>query len=235
MGEIMDKSSKQIRKLFDDITPTYDLLNHLLSMSVDKGWRKRTLAELSIVETDRVLDIATGTGDLAISARMAKNCPLVGLDLSRGMLMEAVRKWGQAFEGDSFQAVQGDALSMPFDDGTFDKAMVAFGVRNMPDIGGFLDEAHRVLRTPGRLAILEFSTPTNPFFRQIYLLYLTKILPFIGGLRSGNRAAYKYLSDSIQEFPSPPVLCQIFEEHGFKVIKSIPLTMGICYLHILEK
>lgn len=229
----MDKSSGRIGRLFDGITPTYDLLNHLLSLSVDVGWRERTLEELGVEGRDRLLDIATGTGDLAILAR-SKGCPAVGVDLSRGMLKEAARKWERAF-GDRYPAVQGDALHMPFPDGSFDKAMVAFGIRNMPDLGAFLEEARRVLREEGRLAVLEFSVPAYPVVRQAYLLYLTRVLPFIGGLQSGDRDAYRYLSESIRAFPSPRSLELLFEQHRFRVVRSTALTLGICHLYVLEK
>jgi len=229
----MDKSTRRIGRLFDDITPTYDLLNRFLSLSIDVGWRQRALDELRIENDDRVLDVATGTGDLALLAR-SRHASVVGVDLSRGMLTEAVRKWGRAFP-DRFPSVQGDALHLPFADASFDHAMVAFGIRNMPDMGAFVDEAHRVLRDGGRLAVLEFSLPPYPVVRQAYLLYLSRVLPFIGGLQSGDRAAYRYLSDSIRAFPSPASLEHLFREHRFTVLRSIALTLGICHLYVLEK
>ena len=142
----LDKDQRRIGRLFDDISPTYDQLNHMLSMRADVGWRKRTLEELALRDDDIVLDIATGTGDLAIAAHRAYGCTVIGLDLSRGMMSEALAKWESAF-GWRYQAVQGDALRMPFIDGSIDRAMVAFGIRNMPNIGAFLDETRRVLRT----------------------------------------------------------------------------------------
>ncbi len=231
----IDKAPKRIGKLFDDITPTYDLLNHILSMSVDVRWRTLALDELAIRKGDTVLDIATGTGDLAILARSTIGCPVVGIDLSRNMLMAASRKWGTAFDGETISAIQGDALNMPFADGTFDRAMVGFGIRNMTDIGAFLEETHRILRPRGKLALLEFSMPKYPMIKQIYLAYLTKILPFIGGLQSGNRAAYGYLGESIRRFPSPESIEALFEEHRFRVVRSIPLTFGICHLYVIDK
>lgn len=234
MNGTIDKDPQHIGKLFDDITPTYDFLNHILSMSVDVRWRALALEELAIGRDDAVLDIATGTGDLALLARSTMGCPVIGVDLSRNMLLEAVKKWDAAFD-DTITAVQGDALNMPFADETFDRAMVGFGIRNMTDIGAFLEEAHRILRPRGRLAILEFSIPRYPVVKQAYLAYLTKILPFIGGLQSGNRAAYGYLSESIRQFPSPESIEKLFEAHRFKIVRSIPLTMGICHLFVVDK
>jgi demethylmenaquinone methyltransferase/2-methoxy-6-polyprenyl-1,4-benzoquinol methylase len=230
----LEKDQRRIGRLFDDISPTYDQLNHVLSMSADVGWRKRTLKELALRQDDVVLDIATGTGDLAIAARLASGCTVIGLDLSRGMMSEAMDKWEKAFD-DRYQAVQGDALVMPFANGRMDRAMVAFGIRNMPDIGAFLDETRRVLRDEGRLAVLELSVPKNRLFRPVYLFYLSRVLPAIGGWRSGQREAYRYLSDSIQNLPTPRALEAMYEMHGFRVVRSIPLTMGICHLYLLEK
>ena len=231
----MDKSPKRIGELFDDISPNYDLLNHLLSMSVDVGWRELALNELAIRDGDVVLDVATGTGDMALKARSSVDCTIIGVDLSRNMLKAASEKWKARFPDGRFMALQGNALQMPFSDDSFDRSMVAFGIRNMTDIGGFLDEAHRVLRPRGRMAILEFSVPPYPLVRQFYLLYLTKVLPFIGGLRSGNRGAYQYLSESIRRFPSPESIEELLVQHRFRTVRSLPLTLGICHLYIIEK
>lgn len=231
----MDKSAGRIGRMFDDISPTYDLLNHMLSMSIDVRWRERMMDELGPRQGENVLDIATGTGDMAVLARSRTGCSIVGVDLSRNMLGVAVEKWRNRFEDDSYPAIQGDALHLPLKDGSFDKAMVSFGIRNMTDIGGFLDEMRRVLRPKGRLAILEFSIPRYPLVRQVYLAYLTKVLPFIGGLQSGNRSAYQYLSASIQRFPSPESMESLFQQRGFRVEKTLPQTLGVCHLYVIEK
>ncbi len=231
----MDKSAGRIGRMFDDISPTYDLLNHMLSMSIDVRWRERMMDELGPRQGENVLDIATGTGDMAVLARSRTGCSIVGVDLSRNMLGVAVEKWRNRFEDGSYPAIQGDALHLPLKDGSFDKAMVSFGIRNMTDIGGFLDEMRRVLRPKGRLAILEFSIPRYPLVRQVYLAYLTKVLPFIGGLQSGNRSAYQYLSASIQRFPSPESMESLFQQRGFRVEKTLPQTLGVCHLYVIEK
>lgn len=227
----LEKAPRTIGRMFDDIAPSYDLLNHLLSMSIDVGWRKRVLKGLDLRSEDRVLDIASGTGDMALLAHSMYGCSVVGLDLSGNMLQGAAGKC----QGGFYSAIQGDALHMPFPNNAFDKAMVSFGIRNMSDIPSFLSEAHRVLRPGGTLAILEFSLPSYPLVREAYLMYLTRVLPFIGGLQSGNRSAYRYLSDSILRFPSPASLRGMFEGAGFAVMECHPFTMGVAHLHLLRK
>lgn len=229
----LEKDPKTIRRLFDDISPTYDVLNHTLSMSIDVGWRKRTLKELDLKDEETVLDIASGTGDMALLANSTNGCRVVGVDLSGNMLKVATEKCSK--RGDFYTAIEGDALHMPFEDGSFKKAMVAFGIRNMPDMAAFLTEARRVLMPEGKLAILEFSVPEYPVVRQLYLMYLTRVLPFIGGLQSGNRGAYQYLSDSINRFPSPASMEALYQEQGFIVETSVPLTLGISHLYVLRR
>lgn len=234
MAAELEKGATTIGRMFDDIAPSYDLLNHMLSMTIDVGWRKRTLKGLELSSEDQVLDIASGTGDMALRANSLYGCSVVGLDLSQNMLGTAVRKCdrtGTAF----YSAIKGNALHMPFPDVSFDKAMVSFGIRNMTDIPAFLREVKRVLRPGGSLAILEFSLPPYPLVRQLYLAYLTKVLPFIGGLQSGNRSAYQYLSESICRFPSPQSITALFDEQGLKLVESVPLTMGISHLFIVQR
>ena len=225
----LEKAPRAIGRMFDAIAPSYDLLNHMLSMAIDVRWRKRAIRSLSLRKEDMVLDIASGTGDMALLAHAASGCAVLGLDLSGNMLREAVRKCGP-----TYMAVQGDALRMPFPDAAFGKAMTAFGIRNMADIPAFLREVRRVLRPHGTLVVLEFSLPPYPLVRQAYLLYLTRVLPFVGGLRSGNRAAYQYLSDSIQRFPSPRSMLALFTEAGLEVAEMASLTLGIAHLYVLR-
>ena len=136
----LDKDPKVVSKMFDDISPTYDVLNHILSMSIDVGWREQALDELDISEGEVILDIATGTGDMALLAHKRKGCSVVGVDISRNMIEVAVDKWDSRYGDNGYDAIEGDALHLPFMDGTFHLAMVAFGIRNMVDIGSFLDE-----------------------------------------------------------------------------------------------
>jgi demethylmenaquinone methyltransferase/2-methoxy-6-polyprenyl-1,4-benzoquinol methylase len=231
----LDKNPERIEGLFDDITPTYDRLNHMMSMSIDRIWRGQALDCLELKDGELVLDIATGTGDMAIQALSRADCSMVGIDLSRNMLQIAAGKWLKKGLGASFPAVQGDALSMPFRDGSFDKAMVAFGIRNVSDVGAFLAEVNRVMRKGGRFAVLELSVPKCRVTRPLYLTYLTQILPFIGSMQSGDLAAYRYLSDSILTFPVPEELEKTMMSKGFRLVRSISQTQGICHLYVLEK
>jgi demethylmenaquinone methyltransferase / 2-methoxy-6-polyprenyl-1,4-benzoquinol methylase len=236
VGEVeLDKNPERIEGLFDDITPTYDRLNHIMSMSIDRIWRGQALDCLELKDGEKVLDIATGTGDMAIQALSRADCSMVGIDLSRNMLLIAAEKWRKRRPRTSFPAVQGDALSMPFRDGTFDKAMVAFGIRNVQDVEAFLQEVNRVLRKGGRFAVLELSVPKCRITKPLVLTYLTEILPLIGSMQSGDLAAYQYLSDSILSFPPPEELEKTMISKGFKVVRSISQTQGICHLYILEK
>ena len=231
----LDKNPERIEGLFDDITPTYDRLNRILSMSIDRIWRGQALDCLELKDGESVLDIATGTGDMAIQALSRAACSMVGIDLSRNMLQIAAKKWLRKGRGSSFPGVQGDALCMPFQDGSFDKAMVAFGIRNVSDVGAFLAEVNRVMRKGGRFAVLELSVPKCRVTRPLYLTYLTQILPFIGSMQSGDLAAYRYLSDSILTFPAPEELEKTMISRGFRIVRSISQTQGICHLYVLEK
>jgi demethylmenaquinone methyltransferase / 2-methoxy-6-polyprenyl-1,4-benzoquinol methylase len=172
---------------------------------------------------------------MAIQAMTRADCTMVGVDLSRNMLLIALEKWAKKGLDEPFPAVQGDALSMPFRDGTFDKAMVAFGIRNVQDVGAFLAEVNRVMRKGGRFAVLELSVPKCRITKPLYLTYLTQILPMVGSAQSGEPEAYRYLSDSILSFPAPEELERTMTSKGFKVVRSITQTQGICHLYVLEK
>jgi demethylmenaquinone methyltransferase/2-methoxy-6-polyprenyl-1,4-benzoquinol methylase len=231
----LDKRPLTIGNMFDRIAPTYDGLNAALSFSLDRSWRKAAIRALAIDDGDSVIDIAAGTGDLALLALAAAHCSVVGIDLSAKMLVQSVIKGKKYGDDARYCAVQGDALAIPVKDGSFHKAMVAFGLRNMHSVEQFLDEVYRILNAHGRLAVLEFSIPQNVVFKRIYLVYFRWILPFVGGLVSGDFKAYQYLHDSVMSFLSSTQLEQVMEKKKFNIIRSTPLVNGIAHLFILDK
>lgn len=233
---MLDKKPSTIADMFDGIAATYDRINHVLSFSIDRTWRKRAVRRLSIAEGDRVIDIATGTGDMALYAlRHEPTCTVTGVDLSLEMLNRAVTKaGGRGFSRRSL-FVQGDASCLPIPDRSMHRAMVAFGIRNMDDRDAFFDELHRILAPGGRAAVLEFSLPKNPIVRFMYLAYFRKLLPSVGAILSGNPGAYRYLTESVLEFPSAEELSQAMEERGFLVTSLQRLSFGIAWLYLLRK
>jgi demethylmenaquinone methyltransferase / 2-methoxy-6-polyprenyl-1,4-benzoquinol methylase len=231
---MMDKRPSIIGKMFDRIAPTYDRLNTILSFSIDKAWRRAAVRSLEIRAGDTILDIATGTGDLALLAA-SHGGRVIGIDLSRQMLSRAVFKARKHCLGTQYIVVQGDALRMPFRDETFNSAMVAFGIRNVDNMETLLKEIHRVLNPHGRFSVLEFSVPENLLFRWIYVVYLKYVLPVIGGFVSGDHETYRYLRDSVIGFPAPEVLEEMMEGRRFRVVRSEPLLGGISHLYLVEK
>jgi demethylmenaquinone methyltransferase/2-methoxy-6-polyprenyl-1,4-benzoquinol methylase len=230
----MDKRPSIIRQRFDRIAPTYDLLNTILSFSLDKAWRRAAINLLEIRAGDAVLDIATGTGDMAISAAHGGG-NVIGIDLSKEMLLRALGKAEEQGLRARYSVVQGDALSMPFRDEIFASAMVAFGIRNMNNLETFLAEIHRVLSMGGRFSVLEFSLPESLLFRSVYTVYLTYVVPIIGGLISGDYDAYRYLRDSVTGFPAPGALEDMMNGQGFRIIRSMSIFGGISHLYLIEK
>jgi len=230
----MDKRPSIIGRMFDRIAPTYDRLNTILSFSVDKAWRRAAVKSLEIRTGDIILDVATGTGDLALLA-ISRRANVVGIDLSRQMLSCAVSKVRKKSLGIHYTVVQGDALSMPFRNESFNGAMAAFGIRNMENLEVFLSEMYRVLNPHGRFSVLEFSMPESFLFKWIYLSYLTYVVPVIGGLISGDYKAYRYLRDSVKGFPAPKILEGIMEKRGFRVVCVRSLFGGIAHLYLIEK
>jgi demethylmenaquinone methyltransferase/2-methoxy-6-polyprenyl-1,4-benzoquinol methylase len=217
--------------MFAGIAGRYDLLNHLLSGNVDKRWRREVARSLqpSLGEGSRVLDVACGTGDLSLVLAGAGAGQVVGLDFCRPMLEVARRKAADSSRAIPF--VEGDALSLPFADETFDAVTIAFGLRNLAGVAEGLRELRRILRPGGRLAILEFSSPVVPGFRALFRFYFTRVLPRIGGLVSGSRGAYEYLPDSVSRFPDQKRLAELMREAGFEGVVYKNLTGGIAALH----
>ena len=221
-----------VRGMFGAIAPRYDLLNHLLSLNIDRLWRRRTVARLLAGQPpDGVyLDACAGTLDLslALARRPAFGGRIVAADFSLPMLERGAAK----LRGQPISPVCGDALRLPFPDGAFDGAMIAFGVRNLADLDGGLREFARVLRPGGRLAVLEFTTPSWQPFRALYLAYFRHILPWIGRLVSRHGSAYSYLPASVLAFPPPAELAARLESAGFTVVRWERWTGGIAALHL---
>ena len=224
--------AKAVREMFAGIAGRYDLLNHLLSLNIDKRWRKTVAAELCEI-LDRpdavVLDVACGTGDLTTELRRNSNAAVIGTDFCRPML--AVAREKGATDGSDIPYVESDALQLPFSDSTFDALSIAFGLRNLADFQAGLRELHRVLKPNGHLVVLEFSTPVVPGFKQLFKFYFARILPLVGGIVSGSRGAYEYLPDSVSKFPDQKELASMIESVGFKNITYRNLTGGIAALH----
>jgi demethylmenaquinone methyltransferase/2-methoxy-6-polyprenyl-1,4-benzoquinol methylase len=224
----VDKSPARIREMFDDITPTYDLLNHLLSLNVDRLWRRRA-AELC-ASPSRALDVCAGTGDMAIEIRRRWPCTVVAADFAHEMLRVGMQKARRA--AIPLRFLQADTTCLPFPDGHFDSVSVAFGIRNVHDTAAGVREMARVTRPGGRVVILEFTTPPNPLLRPAYLLYFTRILPLIGSFVSGTRSnAYAYLPESVSSWHPPRALGRIMEESGLGEVRWELLSFGIAAIH----
>lgn len=220
--------------MFAGIAGRYDLLNHLLSGNTDKRWRRlvaRRLRPALSAEGSRALDVACGTGDLALALAEEGCARVVGADFCRPMLEIAARKASGA-DSPEIPFVEGDALSLPFADGTFDAVTIAFGLRNLASVESGLEELFRVLKPGGRAAVLEFSRPVVPGFRGLFQFYFTRVLPRLGGLVSGSRGAYEYLPDSVKRFPDQKRLAAMMREAGFVEVEFKNLTGGIAALHM---
>lgn len=226
-------SKQQIQHLFNDIAPSYDRLNHIMSFGIDRSWRRKAVRAIADQpEVRRVLDVATGTGDFAIA--IAKELPadseIVGVDLSEQMLEIGKQK----VQG-NIALQQGDVEHLDFEDGSFDRVSVAFGIRNFEHLEQGLSEMCRVLRPSGKLVILELSYPDNPFILWCYKLYALHFLPFIGGLISGQKEAYRYLPKSILAFPKEEVIVPMLRSVGFQNAEVQKFTFGACVMYVAGK
>lgn len=231
-----DEGSKraQVEEMFDRISHRYDFLNHFLSLGIDRRWRKRAISQLREQQPKRILDVATGTGDLAIAALALKPDEVLGIDISEKML-EVGRKKLNKMGIQNIVLSKEDSAELSFSDQSFDAVTVAFGVRNFEDLEAGLREMNRVLKLGGRLVILEFSKPSMFPVKQLFNLYSKYLLPLWGKIFSGSEAAYRYLPESVKHFPEGPALASILTQCGYHVIRIERLTFGICSLYVADK
>jgi len=221
----------QVEEMFDNISPKYDLLNHLLSVNIDKIWRRKSIKKLRPYHPVHILDIATGTGDFAVAATKLKGTKITGIDISEGMLEVGRRKMGKKGLSDRVTLQKADSENLPFEQNTFDAAIVGFGVRNFETLEKGLAEILRVLKPGGVLIVLEFSKPRRTPFKQLYYFYFTNILPMIGRIISKDTSAYSYLPASVKEFPDGDDFTAILKRVGFEDGKCFPQTFGIASIY----
>jgi len=236
MKDSSDTKKKQVEEMFDNIAFRYDFLNHFLSAGIDGWWRKKAISQLISVHPKLILDVATGTGDMAIlSYKMLHPDKIIGIDISKGMLEIGKKKIEALGLQKHIELLKGDSETIFFDDNTFDAVTVAFGVRNFENLELGLTEIKRVLKPGARLIILEFTRPHVPVVKGIYKFYLNVVAPRIGKLISKNNNAYQYLNDSVQQFPERKTFLNILEKLGYKNTSYKTLTLGICSIYCAEK
>lgn len=238
---VPDQASNQSKKeqvagMFDDIAFRYDFLNRALSGGMDIIWRKRALAKLKDIGPQRLLDVATGTADVAIMAsRLLKPSSIIGIDISEGMLEIGRKKVAAQGLQNTIELLKGDSETISFPDRSFDAVTVAFGVRNFQNLEKGLSEILRVLKPGGRLVVLEFSQPKWLFAKSFYNLYMKIVAPNMGKLFSKNRNAYQYLDESIKKFPEGKNFTAILDNLGYANVQYKPLSLGICSIYCGEK
>lgn len=231
-----EQKSTQVRRMFDSIAGTYDQLNHTLSFGFDKGWRRKGIAFLQPFSPSSILDIATGTGDLAISMyRTLKADRIVGADISEGMMEIGRKKVEDAGYADHISFEYQDCTDLTFPDNSFDAVTAAFGVRNFEDIEKGIGEMYRVLKPGGHLMILELSSPEHFPMKQLYRIYSKIVIPYVGRLFSKEKAAYRYLPESIKVVPQGKVMSALLERQGFSEARVRTFTFGICSLYTATK
>ena len=229
----LSEKGERIREMFGSIAPRYDLLNRLLSLGIDQRWRRFAVGKIGVSASGRVLDVATGTGDVAleIAAQTPATVSIVGVDFCKEMVDLGRIKVEQSSHAGRITLQVAPCEDIPFEDRTFDAATISFGIRNVVDRVKGLTEMRRVLKEGGRIVILEFSTPTSPLFRSLYHFYFLKMLPRIGGLFS-RFSAYQYLPDSVMEFPSRETFKAMMTQVGFKEVRHYDLTGGIATVYV---
>lgn len=231
-----DSKAEQVELMFNSIAPAYDLMNRAMTLGIDRLWRRRAVKLLARHSPSVILDLATGTGDLALRmAREMPNARIHGYDLSAGMVNECRRKVAASPYGDRIDLTVADCLELPVADATADAVTIAFGIRNYADIAAGLREMHRVMRPGAQLCIIELSTPTSPLVKPLYRLYTRGIIPLVGRMVSRDPRAYTYLPESIAAVPQGTHMCSMIEKAGFSDAAARPLTFGVCSIYTAVK
>jgi demethylmenaquinone methyltransferase/2-methoxy-6-polyprenyl-1,4-benzoquinol methylase len=234
--ESTEAKKKQVEEMFNKIAFRYDFLNHFLSAGIDIGWRKKAIRQLESIRPKKVLDVATGTGDVAIlTYKILKPENIVGIDISEGMLSIGKKKIETLGLQKHIELLKGDSETINFEDNSFDAVTVAFGVRNFENLEKGLKEIKRVLRPGGKVVILECTKPTLPIIKNLYNFYSNIIIPVVGKLISRNKNAYQYLNDSVQKFPEREVFTNILKKTGYKNPTCKTLSLGVCCIYCGEK
>jgi demethylmenaquinone methyltransferase/2-methoxy-6-polyprenyl-1,4-benzoquinol methylase len=235
MSGAPDKAPDRIAGMFDAIAPRYDFLNHFLSAGIDRRWRAKAIRTLGLTGRETLVDVCTGTADVALEGEAQGAARVLGVDFAGGMLALGLAKVRRAGKGDRIALVRGDAMRLPVGDASADAVTVAFGIRNVQRPEVACAEMARALRPGGRLAILEFGVPRIPGVSSAYLWYFSHVLPRLGRLISGHSAAYSYLPASVGTFPPPAQFMQMLREAGFSAVQASPLSLGIVYLYTARK
>ncbi|HSN08118.1 MAG TPA: bifunctional demethylmenaquinone methyltransferase/2-methoxy-6-polyprenyl-1,4-benzoquinol methylase UbiE [Hanamia sp.] len=231
-----ESKKKQVENMFDNIAFRYDFLNRFLSAGIDVGWRKKAIRQLVSSNPKNILDVATGTGDFALTCyEILKPEKITGIDISEGMLDIGRKKIEKAGLEQKIELLKGDSEAILFDDNTFDAVTVAFGVRNFENLEKGLDEIKRVLKPGGKLIVLEFTKPSVPVVKQLYNFYMNTITPKIGKIIAKNNEAYQYLNDSVLQFPEKESFIHILNQSDYRNAFYKTLTLGICSIYCAEK
>jgi demethylmenaquinone methyltransferase/2-methoxy-6-polyprenyl-1,4-benzoquinol methylase len=236
MNTNVNDRKKESYKIFDDIAKTYDFLNHFLSLGIDIYWRNKLLKQLPAKDSINALDLATGTGDVALTlVKDQRVKKITGLDLSIGMIEVGIEKVKKKKLDHKINLMIGDGTNIEAADSSFDLTTISFGIRNFNDPQKSLHEIYRVLKPNGRVMIMEFSIPKNILVRSVYFFYFRNLLPFIGNIVSKHKDAYTYLNQSVETFPYGEAFLKLMDNAKFKNLKAIPLTFGIATLYIGDK
>ena len=228
---------ERIQEMFDGIAPSYDRLNHMMSLNVDKLWRRHALKEIVDGTPQLILDVACGTGDstISIARAAAAGSHVTGVDISEGMMALVMDKAAREGVHDRIRLQVADGENLPFPEASFHRVTCAFGIRNFEHKEKGLEEFLRVLKPGGKAVILELSVPQNRLVRWFYDLYFMHILPWIGGLVSGDKSAYRYLPASVHAFPAPAAFCAMMQAAGFRSVRHKAFTLGLCRMYVGEK